>query len=204
MSPSRMCHSYIPTNNAPPQELMPTSVRFDPSPGPQADRKTEVSRGTSAVEAPPVPDVLKYFYHKGTRKNDRVHRESQGLRFARSANTCLLCGLGRSSLFLCDKNTLVRARTNASMPARNHTICPPRRSRAEANPAAADIEPGQHSAIRPVGEVPDQRSPGHRRTAPSRTGCLRPAPRPARAGFFHPPVCILLQCKTGTSSRTAT
>jgi hypothetical protein len=54
----------------------------------------------------------KRFYHRGARENDRVHGEASILalrarirsNFARSATTCLLCGLDRSPLFLCDKN----------------------------------------------------------------------------------------------------
>ena len=59
----------------------------------------------------------KCFYHRGTRKNDRVHGEGKWLRFARSLTRFLreapkslpLRALGRSSLFLCDRNTCLPA-----------------------------------------------------------------------------------------------
>src|SRR5580658_2704227 len=62
-----------------------------------------------------INQVSKCFYHRGTRENDRVHRVGKWLRFARSLikflreapKSLLLRALGRSPLFLCDKNAFL-------------------------------------------------------------------------------------------------
>jgi hypothetical protein len=61
--------------------------------------------------------VRRRFYHRGTRKDDRVHGVGKWLRFARcfvgllreALQSLLLRVLNRASLFLCDKNTFLIA-----------------------------------------------------------------------------------------------
>jgi hypothetical protein len=84
-----------------------------------ADQRPRSKTKESAISNEEIKQTIKQvrrcFYHKGTRKDNRVHRIGKWLRFARSLikflreapKYLILRALYRSPLFLCDKNAFL-------------------------------------------------------------------------------------------------